>query len=424
MDQSPSQNIPSPNATASVRATEAKAILNITLLVTLLSVAGIALPYPILAPLFAEGSNPLSQFMGLPSELLLGIVLGIYPMGIILGGSVIGALSDKHGRRKVLSITLLGSALGYGLTGLAAGSGNFLLFCLARLLTGICEGNIAIARAIAADLHPVIDKTRSFSLIGAMGYGGYLLGPLIGGQLAFAGPQLIFYIAALACLICTLLCYFMLPQALDQHARQAEKGSSLVLLKDPQLRRFFLLYFLLTLGVNIYYEFYPLWMVRELGYQALGISWATVFLTSCMIVTSLALNPRLQRRLNHAQAGLAGMLLFSLALCLLPATGTLSYIACFAFMGAGIAIYNGFLPAYISTAYEHKAQGQLMGMLVTTFFVGNVVAAVVGSLLSLLAVQWALLCGALVVLLASCLFFHGHFRARLWSQHKAAVSSS
>ncbi|ACJ28434.1 hypothetical protein swp_1659 [Shewanella piezotolerans WP3] len=60
-----------------VQQTEAKRILMITLIVTLISVAGIALPYPILAPLFEQGDSALSQFMGLPKELLLGIVLGV-----------------------------------------------------------------------------------------------------------------------------------------------------------------------------------------------------------------------------------------------------------------------------------------------------------------------------------------------------------
>ena len=397
----------------------AKPILNITLLVTLISVAGIALPYPILAPLFAQGTSPLTQFMGIAPELLLGIVLGIYPLGIIIGGSAIGALSDHYGRRRVLTLTLLGSTISYGITGLAAISGNFVLFCLARLLTGICEGNIAIARAIAADLHPVIDKTRSFSLISAMGYGGYLLGPLVGGQLASYGTEVVFYIAAIACLVCTAICYFMLPAAIDNKVPHAEAGTSLVLLKDANLRQFFLLYFLLTLGVNIYYEFYPLWLVRELDYTAVGISWATVFLTSCMIATSVLVNPILQKRVDHARAGLIGMWLFSVSLALLPLMNEYSLFASFGLMGAGIAIYNGFLPAYISTAYQQRAQGQLMGMLVTIFCVGNLFAALVGSLLSLLAVQWALLVGALVVLCASYLFFIGHFKSQRWASHNS-----
>lgn len=402
----------------------AKSILGITLLVTLISVAGIALPYPILAPLFAEGTSPLTQFLGLPKELLFGIVLAIYPLGIIIGSSVIGSLSDHWGRRRILGYTLIGTAISYGLTGIAAVSGDFLLFILARLLTGICEGNIAIARAIAADLHPTIDKTRSFSLISAMGYGGYLLGPLAGGQLAFAGPGLVFYCAGLACFLCGILSFWLLPKSLDKKVLNAEAKSSFVLLKDPKLRRFFTLYLCLTLGVNIYYEFYPLWLVNIHEYGPIGISWATIFLTSCMILTSVAFNPKLQRRYSHAQAGILGMMMFALALLFVPLFSSIQFLVCFALMGAGIAIFNGFLPAYISTAYAHRAQGQLMGMLVTIFCIGNVLAAIVGSLLSLIQVQWALICGAFVVLIACAIFYHGHFKASLWYRESEQTKAS
>ncbi len=398
-----------------------KQILYITLLVTLISVAGIALPYPVLAPLFDAGTSPLTQFMGIPKELLFGIVLGIYPLGIIIGGSFIGALSDHLGRRKVLTYTMFGSAISYGLTGFAVVSQSFVLFCLARLITGICEGNIAIARAIAADLHPKIDKTHSFSLISAMGYGGYLLGPLIGGQLASAGIEVVFYCAAIACLMCTFICYGLLPSNLDQKVENAEKGSSLILLKDAPLRRFFLVYLMLTLGVNIYYEFYPLWMVQDLDYGPKGISWSTIFLTSCMIATSVLINPKITNKMSHATAALLGMLLFSGALASVPFMSATNFLVSFALIGAGIAIYNGFLPAYISTAYEHKGQGQLMGMLVTIFCLGNVFAAVIGSILSLYSVYWALMFGAVIVSLAIALFFHGHFKAVLWQTPSSTI---
>ncbi|WP_256717768.1 MFS transporter [Shewanella sp. UCD-KL12] len=392
----------------------ANKVLSITLLVTLISVAGIALPYPILAPLFADGSSPLTQFLNLPSELLLGVVLGIYPLGIILGSSVIGAISDNYGRKRLLTLTLIGSALGYGLTAIAAIFENFLLFCLARLLTGLCEGNIAIARAIAADLHPVIDKTRSFSLISSMGYGGYLLGPLAGGYLIMAGIDAVFWIAALACMLCALLSHFLLPKSLDVPDKHAEGGSSLTLLAQPDLRRFFLLYLFLTVGVNLYYEYYPLHLVREFSYQAVDISWATVFLTTCMIFTSLFINPIIQKKLSHPHAGLLGMMLFGSALAALPFFINQSYLISFALMGAGIAIYNGFLPSYLSHSYEDRAQGKLMGMLVTIFCLGNLLAALIGGVLSMFDVQWALLTGASITFVAGLIFYHGHFKAQIW----------
>jgi len=395
----------------------AQRILGVTLIVTLISVAGIALPYPVLAPLFHDNSSPLTHFMGLPSEFLMGIVLGIYPLGIIIGGSFIGSLSDTYGRKRMLSLTLMGSALGYGLTAFAAHSEQFVLFCLARLLTGICEGNIAIARAIAADLHPQIDKTRSFSLISAMGYGGYLLGPLAGGYLIYWGMETVFGAAALACILCALLSHHLLPRQLDETQANAEKGSSLVLLREPALRRFFLLYLLLTMGVNFYYEFYPLHLVQQADFTPAQISWVTVLLTGCMIATSIWFTPVLQRRLNHASASLVGILLFGASLACFPYLTNDSYLLTFMTIGAGIAIYNSFLPTYLSHAYQDRPQGQLMGMLVTIFCVGNLLAALFGGLLAVFDVKIVLLIGALCAAAAGAILYHGHFKREYWPAH-------
>ena len=395
---------------------KAKQILYITLLVTLISVAGIALPYPVLAPLFSEGESTLTQFMNLPSEILLGIVLGIYPLGIILGSSVIGAISDNYGRKKLLSITLFGSAIGYSLTAIAAINENFLLFALSRLLTGLCEGNIAIARAIAADLHPVIDKTRSFSLVSSMGYGGYLLGPLAGGYLIFYGIDSVFWAAAIACLICAVLSHTLLPNSLNKKDDNAETGSSLTLLKQPDLRRFFVLYLFLTMGVNLYYEYYPLHLVRQFDYVPVDISWATVFLTACMICTSIFINPHIQKRFSHASAGILGIILYGFSLAALPWITNNSYLITFALMGAGIAIYNGFLPSYLSHSYEDRPQGKLMGMLVTIFCLGNLFAALIGGVLSMFDVSWALLLGSAMSFVAGLIFYHGHYVKNIWPQ--------
>ncbi|QYJ84959.1 MFS transporter [Shewanella mesophila] len=397
--------------------TSAKQILAVTLIVTLISVAGIALPYPVLAPLFANGNSLLTQFLNLPSELLLGIVLGIYPLGIIIGSSMIGSLSDRHGRKRLLTLTLMGSAIGYGLTAMAAISEQYLLFCIARLLTGFCEGNIAIARAIAADLHPTIDKTRSFSLISAMGYGGYLIGPLAGGYLLYLGVDSVFWVAAAACLACAVFSHCLLPEKLNTPCHNASKSSSLTLLKDPALKQFFIIYLLLTMGVNLYYEFYPLHLVRLFEYTSIKISWATVLLTASMITTSVWINPCIQKRLSHASASLIGIGIFIMSLLSFPFLGQSAFLITFVTTGAGIAIYSGFLPSYLSTAYQDRPQGQLMGMLVTIFCLGNLLAALVGGVLAIVDVKIALLAGSLTTFVAFWLFYVGHNRHKLWPQN-------
>jgi MFS family permease len=82
--------------------------------VTLLCTIGVAMPYPILAPIFVDGpADGFTHFAGMPPEWLLGVALAANPAGILLGSLVLGPLSDRLGRRRVLVVTLLACALGY-----------------------------------------------------------------------------------------------------------------------------------------------------------------------------------------------------------------------------------------------------------------------------------------------------------------------
>ena len=103
----------SPSNKPSAEVIKAKKSLFSVMLVVLFSSAGIALPYPILAPLFLNEVSALTTFADLPSKILLGIILAIYPLGVIFGSSVLGAASGIYGRKKTLVITLVLTAVSY-----------------------------------------------------------------------------------------------------------------------------------------------------------------------------------------------------------------------------------------------------------------------------------------------------------------------
>lgn len=391
-------------------------ILATTALVTLISVSGVALPYPILAPLFLEIAHPVSQFAGLPTKLLLGAVLAIYPLGILAGSNVIGAWSDRHGRRLILLWTMAGSALGYALSAWAISEGDFLLFAISRFLTGLCEGNLSVARAIASDLHPRIDRTRAFSLLSATTYAGYLVGPLLGGLLLPLGASMAFIAAAVACGLAVGVIAIALPADKPTSAStQAEHSHSLALLRHPKIRAFFGLYLMLMLSVNGFYEFYPVWLVEQRHFSSIEIAWATVLLTSIMILVATLLNMKLKRRLGLARAGIVGMTLFSLPLMLLPLSQG-QYVLPFVLMGAGIALYNAMLPSYLAERGGAYGQGILMGLMATTFFLGNVIMALVGSALAIWDTRLVLSLSGVLGMVATLQFAHHHFRRMTWPE--------
>ncbi len=394
--------------TASAEELKAKKSLFSVMLVVLFSSAGIALPYPILAPLFLNEISPLTTFADLPSKILLGIILAIYPLGVILGSSVLGAASGVYGRKKTLNITLILTVVGYVLSALAVIAESFLLLALARFVTGVFSGNISIAKVIAVDLSPTLDKTYTFNLVNATSYLGWLLGPLAGGLLAVYGLDTVFYFAAAVLVIALFSVAIVLPK--DQLKSRQEKTTfialfskqnSFALLANKQIRRIFFIYLLATLGLNAYYEFYPVWLVEKFDFSSLAIGYITVVLTLFMTITSVFFVKQLKQLFGLKFGAIVGMVLMAMLFFLHPWLSSTAVWPIYAITGIAIAIFNGLLPVYISEQYSNIEQGQLMGLITTVFSLANVLIALIGSALALFGAHWAIIFGAVLLIIAA-----------------------
>nr|MDP9126580.1 MFS transporter [Pseudomonadota bacterium] len=187
-------------------------ILAAVCLLGLMSTIGVAMPYPILAPIFVDGPiDAFTHFGGLQPSVLMGMALAANPLGILIGSLFMGPLSDRHGRRLVLAITLIATLAGHLLTAAALLVRNYPLFVLARFATGLVESNVAVARAMLADMHEQLDRTRAFALLNACIYAGWLLGPLVGGLTLPLGEPVPFVLAAAMTLPCVAVLFLGLP---------------------------------------------------------------------------------------------------------------------------------------------------------------------------------------------------------------------
>jgi MFS family permease len=394
------------------------------MLVTLLGTAGIALPYPVLSPFFLDpdAGNALTRFGDLPPKILLGLLLALYPLGILIGSSFIGALSDLHGRRPVLVISLLAAAIGYALTGFAVYQESYPLFALARFLTGICEGNIAISRAIALELHPQIPRTRAISLLYATSYAGWLVGPLAGGYLMRLGVAEVFLVAGGVTLAATAAVQLAIaapgPRQAEPAAEGGERGllqsvadnNSLGLLRVAAIRPFIIYHLLFTLGLNAFYEFYPLWLVERFAFSPEAIGWATVIITLAMIVSSLYAVPPVEAKFGALGTVRRFSLVLGSALLLLPTLGDAGLYPMLLVCGAVIAVANGVFPAFMANQFEQYGLGRVQGLLTTNFCFANVIMALVGSAIALLGTGWSLAAGGLLCVCASAWLWLGPAR--------------
>jgi len=177
-----------------------------------------AVIFAIFGPLFIDPSYGMvtAAMSSLSKNLLLGVALGLFPLGQFIGAPFLGDIADRFGRKKAFYITITGLIIGFILSGFSILIHSYILLILTRLITGFFAGNLSICLASIADLSPD-EKTRAknFSMLViitglswmfAMVSGGYLSDPSIS---AHFNPALPFFVtAALAFLNLLSIVYF------------------------------------------------------------------------------------------------------------------------------------------------------------------------------------------------------------------------
>jgi DHA1 family tetracycline resistance protein-like MFS transporter len=181
--------------------------LAIIVAVVIIDVLGIGLMWPVLPVLIQELSGG-----DLPSaSSIYGWIVALYSLMQFLFGPMLGALSDRFGRRPVILFSLAGLVVDYIILALAP---NVWWVAAARILGGIMGASITTASAYIADISPPEKRAQNFGLIGVAFGVGFVAGPFLGGFLGEIGSRVPFWAAAGVALLALLFAYFVLPESL------------------------------------------------------------------------------------------------------------------------------------------------------------------------------------------------------------------
>jgi DHA1 family tetracycline resistance protein-like MFS transporter len=142
--------------------------------------------------------------------LYVGLIVSVFALCAFCAAPVLGALSDRYGRRPILMLSLLGSAVGYVIVGL--GGALWILF-LGRVVDGVTAGNVSTMYAYVADTTAPAERGRVYGLLGAVGGLGFMLGPVAGGMLGAITPNAPLFVAAALTLGNILWVYLALPES-------------------------------------------------------------------------------------------------------------------------------------------------------------------------------------------------------------------
>ncbi len=201
LPEKPYSTTPAPN----------KKIIAFLIVVVLLNTMGMTIIVPVVPFMTLK-------YMSNPKDLavVVGWMVSLYGICQLLVAPGLGLLSDRFGRRPVLFVCLLGSAIGYLLFGL--GGALWMLF-LGRIIDGLTGGNYSVLFACIADITKPEERGKYFGMVGGFSGVGFILGPVIGGLLASISYSVPFIVAAVVFLLDLIWGFFFLPESLRKEHR-------------------------------------------------------------------------------------------------------------------------------------------------------------------------------------------------------------
>lgn len=374
-------------------------------IVVLLAYIGFALPLPVLPVLFLR---PEYHFFASDVEIatkiiLLGIVLTAYPAGQLIGSPILGRLSDRWGRKRVILASLGGTVIGYLLAAIAIQIYSLPLLFLGLFLGGLCEGNTGIAQSAIADLAPKKERGRYFGWLNFFITAGFVIGPFLGGLFTdsslFSGltPATPFWVGGALTLLG--MGYFALK------ANETLKGeqptllpfllSIKALLKLPNIKLFYIANFFLSIGLYYFYRCVGVYLEQTFHFSAVTLGYFLAYDSLSFAVSLFFLVPYFEKKFSPTKNASLFSALFGLAMVVFVLPSSYHHLFwTFLLIGFPLAISLTYSGVIVSLCAEGNRQGEAMGLLVSIQMLAQVLTSFTGGFLSSYSPALPLLIGS------------------------------
>lgn len=304
-----------------------------------------------------------------PDAMTVGLLSLSYSAAQFLATPVLGAVSDRVGRRPVLLTSILGSAFGYFLFGWA---GSLWVLFASRILDGLTGGNISTAQAYIADRSLPEDRAKNFGMIGAAFGLGFILGPAFGGALSKISLQAPAFAAGGVSLITFLTALFFLPESLPPEKRKSASftlrhlnplGHIAAPLKRPVLRWLLPGFFVLAFAMSGLTSNFAVYTLNRYGLTPSQNAGILVWLGVVSVVIQGYVVRKMLPKVGESRLASEALFLSVIGYAVLawsPAAGWL-FVA-IAIIAVGNGLGGPAMQGLLSRQAEAHEQGTLMGV--------------------------------------------------------------
>ena len=334
-----------------------KAQLGTVFLIVFIDLIGFGIVIPIL-PLYAEEFGP--------SPIVFGLLMASFSAMQFIFAPILGRLSDRVGRRPVLLVSLVGSAVGYLIFGFA---GSMVMLFASRIIDGISGGNISTAQAVIADITTPEERAKGMGMIGAAFGLGFILWPAFGGLLVQVAPWLPGVAAAAASMTAFVMVLVFLPETVDPETRATARRHPLNLkslgdaLNHSLVFPCLVIVFLVIFAFSNFETTFAQFAVHAHDFTRSSVYWLFVYAGVLGALVQGGLVRHLAPRFGEARLVFVGTILGFLALGFMPYVGSRGLLmGVLAVLALGQGLAGPSLSALTSKLVDAGEVGGVMGV--------------------------------------------------------------
>ena len=369
-----------------------KGALFTILLIVFVDILGFTIMIPLL-PFYAESLGA--------SAFMVGMLSSIYGFCSLISGPVLGDLSDRYGRRKVLLISQIGTCIGFVVLALS----NILwVVFLSRIIDGVTAGNLTVAQAYISDVTKPQDRTRAMGMIGASFGLGFILGPAISGVLFHYGHAApIWASAALSFLSIIGTTLFLKDVKINQgvyvkkkmiHGFIAYLEKNIKLINTPVLKECFSVFFIFSICFSLYMSGLALYCERALvwnghPFSAKEVGLLLSYVGVIALIIQIFFMGSLVKKLGETKIMLLGFTSTALAMSIMGLAPLLSiFLVGITINTFGNAILRPAISGMLSQSASPSHQGLVFGLNQTLMSIAQIICPILSGFL--IEKEWTL----------------------------------
>ncbi len=340
----------------------------------LIDCIGIRIIYPVAASIVSE----VSRVSVNEAVTYSGWMMAAYAIMQFIFSPILGALSDRFGRRPVLLISLMGLGIDYLFLALA---NTLPLLFLGRIIAGICGASLTTSFAYVADISPPEKRAQNFGIIGAAIGLGFIIGPFMGGMLSEFGTRVPFFASAVLALLNWLYGFFILPESLKIENRRKFNlkranpfGAFIHLKKNKAIRMLLIALFFIFISGQVMPAIWPFYTKYLYKWSDLEIGYSLAFVGVMVAIVKGGLIRWTQKQFGPIGSVYIGLLFYMVGLSLFAYANQPWMVYAFTLVYCLGGVAPPSLQAIISGRMLPNEQGELQGIITSLISLSNILS--------------------------------------------------